>query len=353
MAYARRSFSGYAVNTTLASAVGASDTTLSIVASTGWPDGSTGKFYVRIDPGLSTEEKVLVTTRSSTTLQSVSRGQDGTAASAHSAGATVECCFAAVDLDEANYWVAELSGAATTAGDLPVADAANSLTKIAKGSNSTVFGVDANSTLGYATLTSAQITDGTIVNADFNSSAGIALSKLESMATGYVAGNNSGSSAAPSAVAMSAVGGWTTVRKTVDESVTSSATLQDDNELFFTTTSGGLYLIEVAIAYASPSGGSTPNMYLAGGESVSVSGIVIADAYMGSNGTASGFGSPLLLGLSGTQDIQTATTKRVASGWGPWIGEGSTFKIQWSQITSSANATTVYAGSYLRYKLIA
>ena len=350
MAYARRSFSGYAVNTTLASAVGASDTTLSIVASTGWPDGSTGKFYVRIDPGLSTEEKVLVTTRSGTTLQTVARGKDGTAASAHSAGATVECCFAAVDLDEANYWVAELSGAATTAGDLPVADAANSLTKIAKGSNSTVFGVDANSTLGYATLTSAQITDDTLVNADFNSSAGIALSKLETISTGYVVGNNSGASAAPSAISIAS---WTTVRKAADESVTSSTTLQDDNELYFTTTAGAIYLIEFALVYASPVGGSAPSLKFASGESSAFSGYVGSDFYIANSGTNAPWPNLVGGGFPNFNAAGTATTKRVLSGWGPWIGEGSTFKIQWSQYTSDANAVTVYAGSYLRYKLIA
>ena len=350
MAYTRRSFSGYAVNTTLASAVGASDTTLSIVASTGWPDGSSGKFYVRIDPGLSTEEKVLVTTRSSTTLQSVSRGQDGTAASAHSAGATVECCFAAVDLDEANYWVAELSGAATTAGDLPVADAANSLTKIAKGSNSTVFGVDANSTLGYATLTSAQITDDTLVNADFNSSAGIALSKLESISTGYVIGNNSGSTAVPTTIAISTFGdGFTTVTKASDESVSGSTTIQNDDELLFTASSGTPYVVEFAVVYASPVGGTTPDIKLDFGEDTTARGGFTV-IYM-STTDAWGTGTPKA-DRTDTISAGTATTKRVITGRGNYVGAGGTFRIRWAQNTSNANATTVYAGSYLRYKAV-
>ena len=351
MAYERRSFSGYAVNTTLASSIGASDTTLSIVASTGWPDGSSGKFYVRIDAGLSTEEKVLVTTRSGTTLQTVARGKDGTAASAHSAGATVECCFAAVDLDEANYWVAELSGAATTAGDLPVADAANSLTKIAKGSNSTVFGADSSGALGYATLTSAQITDDTIVNADISSSAAIDFSKLETISTGYLVGNNSGSTTTPSAVAIPVSNWWTTVRKTADESVTSSTTLQDDDELYFATSSGSVYSVEMVLLYASPVGGGTPDMKVSAGESGGQA-AVLSDGHLTASNTASGPGH-LLYDLTLPIDLGTATTKRMSVWWGMHVGGGGTFKVQWAQSTSSGNATTVYAGSYLRYRQIA
>lgn len=107
MSYERRSFAGGAVETTLTSGISAGDTSASIAASTGWPDGSAGDFFIVIDRGVAGEEKILVDTRSSLTLNSLTRGQDGTSASAHASGATVEVVLTARDLDEANAHVAD------------------------------------------------------------------------------------------------------------------------------------------------------------------------------------------------------------------------------------------------------
>ena len=351
MAYARRDFAGGAAETTLNGSITDTSTSISITASTGWPSGSAGKFYAVIDPGLSTEEKVLVTSRSGTTLSTVSRGQDGTTAVAHSSGATIRHCVSAVDFDEANYWVAELTGAATAAGDLVVADGANSLTKLTKGSASTVLQVSSGGTLQYGTVTSAMIADGTIVNGDISSSAAIALSKLATMSTGYVLGNNSGSTATPSAIAISSIGdGYTTVTKASDESVSGSTTIQNDDELLFTASSGTPYVIEFAIVYASPAGGGTPDITIDIGEDGTLRGVVTA-CYIGSADSSSSSalgsiqgGTPLTAG--------TATTKRIVTARGWHVGAGGTFRIRWAQYFSSGNATTVYAGSYLRYKAV-
>lgn len=346
MAYTRRSFSGYAVETTLAASAGATDTTLSILSSTGWPDGSTGKFYCVIDAGTSSEEKVLVTTRSSTTLQTVARGQDGTAASAHSAGASIKVMFSAVDLDEANYWVHELSAAATVAGDIPIVDEANSLTALAKGSNSRVFAVDANSALGYTTVTSAMITDGTIVNADVNSSAGIAISKLDAISTGYVVGNNSGSSAAPSAIQVS--NGYTTVRKTTDESYSSNVENVDD-ELLFTATNGVAYLVDAQIVYSTTSGATNPGISFRFTETSGGTGSLVS-THISTVGTVTDSG--LDLGVA-TTTAGVSTTKRSALVFGWFVGAGGTFELVWAQNSlDGSHPLTVHAGSYVRYRAL-
>lgn len=67
--------------TTLASAIGASDTSLTVASATGFP--TTGNFRIRID-----NEILLVTAVAGTTF-TVNRGQEGTTAAPHSAGATV------------------------------------------------------------------------------------------------------------------------------------------------------------------------------------------------------------------------------------------------------------------------
>jgi hypothetical protein len=67
-----------------------------------------------IDPGLVTEEKVLVGSRTGSALSSMTRGADGTTAASHAAGATCYPVFTATDADEANT----LAAVMTTRGDL-------------------------------------------------------------------------------------------------------------------------------------------------------------------------------------------------------------------------------------------
>jgi hypothetical protein len=89
-----------------------------------------------IDPGLSTEEKVLVGSRSTGSLSSITRGVDGTSASSHSAGATCYPVFTATDADEANTLVSTMTtrgdlltmGAGPTVGRIPIGAAGYLLT---------------------------------------------------------------------------------------------------------------------------------------------------------------------------------------------------------------------------------
>ena len=66
---------------------------------TGWPTGAVGKFFVVIARGTSTEEQILVTTRSGNSLTGITRGQNGTSASAHSIGDTIEHVYTAAEAD--------------------------------------------------------------------------------------------------------------------------------------------------------------------------------------------------------------------------------------------------------------
>lgn len=118
MPYAtRRSYSGASATCTLASPISSGDTTASLTGTTtAWPATASGPFYMVIDPGLSTEEKVLVGARSTGSLSSITRGVDGTTAVSHSAGAVCYPVFTAVDADQANAVAATL----TTKGDILV-----------------------------------------------------------------------------------------------------------------------------------------------------------------------------------------------------------------------------------------
>jgi hypothetical protein len=88
-----------------------------------------------IDPGLVTEEKVLVGSRTGSSLASMTRGVDGTTAASHSAGATCYPVFTATDANEAN----EFTSTMTTRGDLLTINSSVNPARIAIGANGYVL----------------------------------------------------------------------------------------------------------------------------------------------------------------------------------------------------------------------
>ena len=115
---ARRQYYGAATPTTITSSITTSSSSVVIAAYTGWP---TGSFSLVIDPGLSSEEKILATSQTTGTITFTTRGYDGTTASAHNAGAVIYPVPTAVDFDEANAVTTKYSAT----GDLTYASAAN------------------------------------------------------------------------------------------------------------------------------------------------------------------------------------------------------------------------------------
>jgi microcystin-dependent protein len=106
----RRSYAGGAVPTTSTTLFSAADTTLTVVALQGWPDGTGGPFAVVIDKDTPQEEKVLAASYSGNDILVTTRGYDGTTARDHSVGATVEHCHTAFDANEANEHVSATTG---------------------------------------------------------------------------------------------------------------------------------------------------------------------------------------------------------------------------------------------------
>ena len=147
MAYAtRRSYAGAAPSCTLTNDILSNTVSFSLTGDvTNWNTTASGPFYAVIDPGLATEEKILVAARSTTTLSSVTRGVDGTVPAAHSAGATCYPVFTAVDADQANA----VASALTTKGDLLVTDG-SVLNRLAVGTNAYSLLADSTSTNGVA-----------------------------------------------------------------------------------------------------------------------------------------------------------------------------------------------------------
>lgn len=145
MPYAtRRSYAGASASCTLTSSINSSVTSMDLTGTvTAWPDTANGSFFMVIDPGLSTEEKVLVGARSTAALSSVTRGVDGTTAASHSAGAVCYPVFTATDADQANAVASTL----TTKGDILVTNG-SVLNRLAVGTNGFVLTADSTATNG-------------------------------------------------------------------------------------------------------------------------------------------------------------------------------------------------------------
>ena len=135
-AVTRRSYAGAAPACTLTNSITAGDTTALLTGTvTAWNDTAGGPFFMVIDPGLVTEEKVLVGSRTGSSLSSMTRGVDGTTAASHAAGATCYPVFTATDANDAN----ELASTMTTRGDLLTMNSSTNPARIAIGTNGYVL----------------------------------------------------------------------------------------------------------------------------------------------------------------------------------------------------------------------
>jgi hypothetical protein len=138
----RYEHSGNAVTATLASSITAATTSIPITVASGWPTGSVGPFWVTIDRGTASEEKVLVLSRVGTALTVSARGADGTSAQAHSFGATIEHTISALEVDDANRIANEVDALGTLVGTTEVATLTNKTISV---DNNTVSGIAASS----------------------------------------------------------------------------------------------------------------------------------------------------------------------------------------------------------------
>lgn len=178
MAKTRRAYTGAPAQTTITGALTATTTSITIAANTGWYAGGSPNlpFYVVVSPGLSVEEKILVTI-SGTTLTVVGgtsgRGQDGTSASAHDNGATIYPVPTALDFDEANELTAKYAAqgsivhqGASTFTELTIGGTAGHVLKVNSGTTAPEWGQVPTAGIADSAVTSAKIADGTIVAGD-------------------------------------------------------------------------------------------------------------------------------------------------------------------------------------------
>lgn len=105
----RRMFSGNAKATTLNGAINSTTSAIILADATGYPSGASGNFWIVVDRGTATEEKILCSATAGNTVTAVDRtnsaNRDGTSNTSHANAAPVEHCWTANDADDDNAHV--------------------------------------------------------------------------------------------------------------------------------------------------------------------------------------------------------------------------------------------------------
>jgi hypothetical protein len=100
------SYAGGAQASQLSATINNSATAFQVTGTVGWPNTSVGPFVVKVDAGLAGEEKMLISAfDGSGNLTVTTRGYDGTSASGHNGGATIQPCWDATSAQDDNNHV--------------------------------------------------------------------------------------------------------------------------------------------------------------------------------------------------------------------------------------------------------
>lgn len=139
--------------------------------------------------------------------------------------------------------------------------------------------------------------------------------------------------------------------KSVDESVTSSTTLQDDDELVITGVASAVYTGRLHLVYSGDTTGDMKFRFTFPSSDFTWSQQRMPAAATSGSGTTIDWGAEV---LAATTNTATITAGAAAAQWPVWAdftwfvgATGGDLRLQWAQSTSSVTALTIKKGSSL------
>lgn len=134
------------------------------------------------------------------------------------------------------------------------------------------------------------------------------------------------------------------IPKVSDETIDTSTTLQNDDELFFPVDANKVYAVTGVIRFTT---GTTPNIKFTWAAPAGATWVFRSQGN-GASGTWESSGSA-------TKTPNGAATHLIFVFWGHVVvaGNAGVVQLQWAQNTSDGGDTTVNAGSYITYEAVA
>ena len=187
MANINRNFKSTVTARTLNGGIDNVVTTITLDSSAGLPDFP---FSLVIEPDVAGKEEIVTATSAGGGANQlvVTRGQDGTSATSHANNVAVRHMITGRDLQDAHDHLTATTNVHGVTGSIaPTASPTFTGLATFSGTVSLPSSSVTNSNLAANAVTSAKIADDTIVNADINSSANIAQSKIANLTTDLAA----------------------------------------------------------------------------------------------------------------------------------------------------------------------